>query len=89
MGGNSTELQKILPALEKVVPVLAPGRHKGQAGKLKLLGSCAALPISLKPRNLNNCSVLNVQLMLIGAVCNPSGHAFLDCHIRSRTHIDC
>lgn len=27
------ELQKILPALQKVVPVLAPGRHKGQAGK--------------------------------------------------------
>lgn len=27
------ELQKILPALQRVVPVLAPGRHKGQAGK--------------------------------------------------------
>lgn len=26
------KLQKILPALERVVPTLAPGRHKGQAG---------------------------------------------------------
>ncbi|XP_024381787.1 ATP-dependent (S)-NAD(P)H-hydrate dehydratase isoform X3 [Physcomitrium patens] len=40
MGGNSTELQKILPALEKVVPVLAPGRHKGQAGKIAVIGGC-------------------------------------------------
>lgn len=34
------ELQKILPALQKVVPVLAPGRHKGQAGKIAVIGGC-------------------------------------------------
>jgi ATP-dependent NAD(P)H-hydrate dehydratase len=34
------ELQKILPALQQVVPVLAPGRHKGQAGKIAVIGGC-------------------------------------------------
>ena len=33
MDSDSSNLQEILPALQNVVPVLAPGRHKGQAGK--------------------------------------------------------
>ena len=46
------ELQKILPALQKVVPVLAPGRHKGQAGK-------SALVLNSSTKNLKDCRCLN------------------------------
>lgn len=46
------ELQKFLPALQQVVPVLAPGRHKGQAGKplalaFRALGSTGANSFTL------------------------------------------
>jgi ATP-dependent NAD(P)H-hydrate dehydratase len=34
------KLQHILPALQHVVPVLAPDRHKGQAGKVAVIGGC-------------------------------------------------
>jgi ATP-dependent NAD(P)H-hydrate dehydratase len=34
------KLQHILPALQHVVPILAPDRHKGQAGKVAVIGGC-------------------------------------------------
>jgi len=40
MDSDSSNLQEILPALQNVVPVLAPGRHKGQAGKVAVIGGC-------------------------------------------------
>ncbi|KAG6544721.1 hypothetical protein Mapa_013911 [Marchantia paleacea] len=33
-------LKQILPALQEVVPSLAPNRHKGQAGKIAVIGGC-------------------------------------------------
>lgn len=37
--GNST-MDQILPALRAVVPALSEARHKGQAGKLAVIGGC-------------------------------------------------
>ncbi|KAL2607770.1 hypothetical protein R1flu_026343 [Riccia fluitans] len=40
MGDLVKPLEQILPALNEVVPTLAPTRHKGQAGKIAVIGGC-------------------------------------------------